>query len=133
MKALNSIILAAILLALNACESAENSSSDCDLNKQNCSVLYKGDKITFAFATKPIVAMMPTTLKITGLKGEFSNLRVKISGVNMNMGVIEAPLEKRADAYITNITISACVSQMRYKIELYADETPLNINAEFMM
>lgn len=132
-NAINFTAFCVILFALNACESAENLSENCDLNKQNCTVLFEGQKIEFAFSTKPIVAMMPSALKITGLKGDFGDLRVKISGVNMNMGVINLPLQRRGDAYFATITMSACVSQMTYKIELFDGETPLNINIEFEM
>ena len=130
------VVLSLLVLFLLACsdeKSAISSNSSCDLNKEDCAVLYKGEKVSFAFAIKPIPTMMPTTLKISGLKGEFKDLSVEIYGVNMNMGRIKGKLEKRGDSFFASITLSACVSQMHYKIELFEKGEPLGLSADFWL
>ena len=118
------LFLALFLVACGDEKSVANANGSCDLNKEDWVVLYKGKKISFAFAIKPIPTMMPTTPKISGLKGEFDDLSVEIYGVNMNMGRIKGKLEKKGDSFFASITLSACVSQMHYKIELFEKGVP---------
>lgn len=129
-KIINALL---IVFFLSACSDDTNLDSTCDLNKEDCAVLYKGEKISFSFAIKPIPTMTPTTLKIGGLKGEYKDLRVEIYGVNMDMGKIKSKLEKRGNSYTTNITLSACVSQMQYKIELFEQDKPLGLSIDFWL
>ena len=127
------LLLFAVILGFAACGNEANFSENCDLNKQDCAVNFKGQSVKFAFATKPIVAMMPTTLSVSGLSGDFEDLSVEIYGVNMNMGRVKAALQKRGDAYTASITMSACVSQMHYRIELFEKGKALGISADFFM
>ncbi len=132
-KIVNFCLLFAAIFAFFGCAEDASLSENCDLNKQDCAVNFRGQSVKFAFATKPIVAMMPTTLSISGLSGEFSDLSVEIYGVNMNMGRVKAALQKRGDAYTASITMSACVSQMHYRAELFSGGKPLGISADFLM
>ena len=127
------LLLFAVILSFAACGNEADFSENCDLNKQDCAVNFKGQSVKFAFATKPIVAMMPTTLSISGLSGDFEDLSVEIYGINMNMGRVKAALQKRGDAYTASITMSACVSQMHYRIELFEKGKALGISADFLM
>lgn len=125
--------LALFLVGCSDEKSVANANGSCDLNKEDCAVLYKGEKVSFAFAIKPIPTMMPTTLKISGLKGEYKDLSVEIYGVNMNMGRIKSKLEKKGDSFFASITLSACVSQMHYKIELFEKGVPLGLSVDFWL
>ena len=127
------LLLFAVILGFAACSDEVSVSQNCDLNKQDCAVNFKGQSVKFAFATKPIVAMMPTTLSVSGLSGDFEDLSVEIYGVNMNMGRVKAALQKRGDAYTASITMSACVSQMHYRIELFEKGKALGLSADFLM
>ncbi|ANE35570.1 hypothetical protein CIG11343_0491 [Campylobacter iguaniorum] len=104
----------------------------CDLNLDNCSVQVSGEPVTFAFSPKPLVAMVPTSLKIYGLKGEFKELKARIYGLNIDMGVIEVDLEKRSDIYMSNVVLSSCVvSLMQWRLELFEGKKPLGIHIDF--
>lgn len=129
-------LIVSLCLFLVACsdeKSGANLNGSCDLNQKACIVLYGDEKVSFDFAIKPIPTMMPTTLKISGLKGEYKDLSVEIYGVNMNMGHIKSKLEKRGSDYTTSITMSACVSQMHYKIELFEKGVPLGLSVDFWL
>ena len=127
------LLLSAVIFGFLACGDEVSVSENCDLNKQDCAVNFKGQSVKFAFSTKPVQAMMPTTLNISGLSGDFGDLRVEIYGVNMNMGRVKAALQKRNDGYTTSITMSACVSQMHYRIELFDGSEPLGLSVDFFM
>lgn len=136
MKKLMKKLLLVLMLFFLACsdeKSTQSVKNSCDLNKEDCVVLYKGEKVSFAFGIKPIPTMMPTTLTINGLKGEFEDLSVEIYGVNMNMGRIKSRFEKRGANYFASITLSACVSQMHYKIELFDRGEPLGLSVDFWL
>ena len=91
----------------------------CDMNEQHsCGVELRGKTVNFSLSPKPVYTMQPTLVRIEGLEG-FKNPSLEIRGINMDMGVIKADVEKRDNAYISNIVLSAClINIMRYRFEV---------------
>jgi len=91
----------------------------CDMNEQHsCGVEFRGKTVKFSLSPKPVYTMQPTLVRIEGLEG-FKNPSLEIRGINMDMGVIKADIEKRDNAYISNIVLSAClINIMRYRFEV---------------
>lgn len=91
----------------------------CDMNEQHsCGVKFRGKTVKFSLSPKPVYTMQPTLVRIEGLEG-FKNPSLEIRGINMDMGVIKADVEKRDNAYISNIVLSAClINIMRYRFEV---------------
>lgn len=91
----------------------------CDMNEQHsCGVEFRGKTVKFSLSPKPVYTMQPTLVRIEGLEG-FKNPSLEIRGINMDMGVIKADVEKRDSAYISNIVLSAClINIMRYRFEV---------------
>ena len=91
----------------------------CDMNAEHsCGVEFRGKTVKFSLSPKPVYTMQPTLVRIEGLEG-FKNPSLEIHGVNMDMGVIKAEVEKRDNAYISNIVLSAClINIMRYRFEV---------------
>lgn len=91
----------------------------CDMNEQHsCDVEFRGKTVKFSLSPKPVYTMQPTLVRIEGLEG-FKNPSLEIRGINMDMGVIKADVEKRDNAYISNIVLSAClINIMRYRFEV---------------
>lgn len=91
----------------------------CDMNEQHsCGVEFRGKTVKFSLSPKPVYTMQPTLVRIEGLEG-FKNPSLEIRGINMDMGVIKADVEKRDNAYISNIVLSAClINIMRYRFEV---------------
>lgn len=93
----------------------------CDMNSNfSCPVEFKGKKINFSLSPRPVFVMQPVSMWIEGLERlNLKNPGLEIHGVNMEMGVIKAKLEKRGDEYKADIVLSACViSMMRYRFEV---------------
>lgn len=106
------------------------SNLQCDLNKNDC--YDSSGKVSFSLTPRPVMAMVPTTLKINGLSGNFDNLNARLNGINMDMGEIRVDLEKRGDSYAGVMVISSCVvSAMQYKVELFDNDKKLNISTSF--
>lgn len=91
----------------------------CDMNEQHsCGVEFRGKTVKFSLSPKPVYTMQPTLVRIEGLEG-FKNPSLEIRGINMDMGVIKADVEKRDSTYISNIVLSAClINIMRYRFEV---------------
>ena len=91
----------------------------CDMNEQHsCGVEFRGKTVKFSLSPKPVYTMQPTLVRIEGLEG-FKNPSLEIRGINMDMGVIKADVEKRDNAYTSNIVLSAClINIMRYRFEV---------------
>ncbi|EAI3886499.1 hypothetical protein Q4Y15_000803 [Campylobacter fetus] len=104
----------------------------CDLNIEECDVDTKLGNVTFSFYPRPLVGMAPTTLKISGLPQNIKDPNVRIYGLNMEMGVISAPLTKQGSSYTANIVISLCViSRMEYRLEVLSGDKPLGVSIDF--
>ena len=91
----------------------------CDMNTEHsCGVEFRGKTVKFSLSPKPVYTMQPTIVRIEGLEG-FKNPSLEIHGVNMDMGVIKAEVEKRDNAYVSNVVLSAClINIMRYRFEV---------------
>ena len=91
----------------------------CDMNAEHsCGVEFRGKTVKFSLSPKPVYTMQPTLVRIEGLEG-FKNPSLEIRGINMDMGVIKADVEKRDTAYISKIVLSAClINIMRYRFEV---------------
>ncbi|WP_086302827.1 hypothetical protein [Campylobacter vicugnae] len=109
-----------------------DSNITCDLNTQNCNISYKGKEIGFSFYPRPLEAMVPLTLKVEELNGQYKNLNARIYGLNMDMGTIKANLENRGNLYIGTVVLSSCVVEvMNYRLELYDGDKQLGIYIDF--
>ncbi|AGZ81346.1 hypothetical protein [Campylobacter fetus] len=110
----------------------KEASISCDLNVEDCDIDTKLGNVTFSFYPRPLVGMAPTTLKISGLPQNIKDPNVRIYGLNMQMGVISAPLVKQGSSYSANIVISLCVvSRMEYRLEVLSGDKPLDVSIDF--
>lgn len=140
MKRLFALIFLAIFLLFAGCEESANSevnsdiNSTCDLNKKSCEIPYKGGNIVVSLNPKPIASMIPLTLTIDGLEGNFTELNAHFNGLNMDMGTIVARLERRGSAYVANVVISSCVVQeMLYRLELFDGKKAIGAHIDFVL
>lgn len=105
----------------------------CSLNLQSCDVTYKSEIINFDINPKPVRFMEKTTIHISGLKGKYKDLNIRIYGLNMNMGVIKAGLNKiDENNYEAIISLSSCLlTTMRYRAEVFDGEKSIGLFVDF--
>jgi len=109
---------------------SDDANLSCDLNKNPCEM----SGVKFSLNSYPIEAMKPFELRISGLKGEFEDLNLRIYGLNMDMGTILSHFEKKGEIYETRAVVSVCVvKRMLYRAEIYDGKKPLGIFADFEM
>ncbi|MDO5045478.1 hypothetical protein [Campylobacter sp.] len=94
---------------------------ECDMNANfSCPVKFKGKTVNFSLSPRPVYVMQPVSMWIEGLNElNFKEPSLEIHGVNMEMGVIKAKLEKRDNEYKADVVLSACIiALMRYRFEV---------------
>ena len=126
----NFFLILVILFGFVGCDKKEKKTQfdlSCYLNIEDCEVAYSGKKVLFSFSNKPVRAMIPNTLKISNLEGNFTSLNAKIKGVNMNMGTIKANFIKNGEIYKGELIFSSCYKDMLYEISFFDDKKPLNL------
>lgn len=129
-------ILIAILLVFGCSDSKKEANlqnGECDLNLQNCVVKFGEKSVEISLEPKPLRSMVPLSLRINGLDGEYKNLKAHIYGLNMDMGTIKADLIKKGGVYIGNIVVSSCVTTMKYRLELFESDKSLGISVDFVL
>lgn len=129
-------ILVAVFLLFGCSDSKKEvnlQNGECDLNLQNCVVKFGEKSVEISLEPKPLRSMVPLSLRINGLDGEYKNLKAHIYGLNMDMGTIKADLAKKGDIYTGNIVVSSCVTTMKYRLELFDGEKSLGISVDFVL
>lgn len=106
---------------------------ECDLMKKKCTKEFNSQQITFDLSPRPVEIMAETTITISGLDYDFYDAKLRIFGLNMDMGTIIASLEKKDNVYKTTVALSACLVEdvMRYRIEVYDGNEPTGLYMDF--
>ncbi|OCX43482.1 hypothetical protein A7X81_00815 [Campylobacter ornithocola] len=103
----------------------------CDLNIQECEYIFKNKKVLVNLNPKPIITLNELDLNITNL-GDFKKLNARVYGLNMYMGDIVPQFKKINNTYHAKLVLSSCtLDTMRFRIELFDDETPLDFYFDF--
>lgn len=104
----------------------------CDLNQKACEYEFAGRRVSVEFKTKPLRILDENKLVIKNL-GDMKDLNARIYALNMYMGEIIPKFKKLSqNDYEANIVISTCIlDTMRYRIEFFEGEKPLNFYFDF--
>lgn len=139
-KVLITLILLLIMLLggiflFNKKEQSIDLTSDltCHLGIQDCEFNYDNKKVKISITPKPLRAMVPTTVRVIGVKQNFKNLNVEIKGLNMNMGIIKTNFIKKGDDYEAILSFNACSTDMVYNMKFFDDNNPIGLEAKFVM
>ncbi|WP_139453175.1 hypothetical protein [Campylobacter armoricus] len=104
---------------------------ECDLNTQECTYNFKNKQVLVTLNPKPITALNELDLNISNL-GDYKKLNARVYGLNMYMGDIVPQFKKNNNTYYAKLVLSSCTLDiMRFRIELFDDETPLNFYFDF--
>lgn len=105
----------------------------CDLMKKKCTKEFNGQTVTFDMAPRPVEIMAETTISLAGLDYDFYDAKIRIFGLNMDMGTIIASLEEKDNVYTTKVALSACLVEdvMRYRIAVYDGNEPTGLYMDF--
>lgn len=106
---------------------------ECDLMKKKCSKGFNGQSVTFDMSPRPVEIMAETEISLSGLDYNFYDAKIRIFGLNMDMGTIIASLEKKDNVYKTKVALSACLVEdvMRYRIAVYDGNEPTGLYMDF--
>lgn len=106
---------------------------ECDLLKNQCIKKYDNQSIIFDMQPRPVEIMAETVISIAGLDYDFYDAKIRIFGMNMDMGTIIASLHKDGDKYTSRVALSACLVEdvMRYRIAVYDGNEPTGIYMDF--
>lgn len=106
---------------------------ECDLNLGACAINFNENEIKFELLPRPIYAMKPFKVKISGLNGlNLGALSLEAYGLNMDMGKIRANLEQINGELVADIVLSACVIDvMRYRFEILNNDKKTGIFIDF--
>lgn len=134
------VVLIFLALFFIACDDEKidenylNTSLKCSINKDICEKDFKGRKISFEIINRPIRFMEETKLIIKGLP-KYDNLNLKLYGLNMDMGVINAELIRLDNGdYESEFVVSTCLlSTMRYRLELFNNDKKIKLFIDFDM
>lgn len=104
----------------------------CSLNTSRCTLPYQDTHISIESSARPIKALQPTTLRISGLANLTDTLTLKIYGLNMEMGTTTLRATKEGESYQATFTPAICSLQtMRYRIALYDGARELGVFIDF--
>ncbi|MBZ7981842.1 hypothetical protein AVBRAN12640_04745 [Campylobacter sp. RM12640] len=134
------VVLMFLALFFIACDDEKidenylNTPLKCSINKDICEKDFKGRKISFEIINRPIRFMEETKLIIKGLP-KYDNLNLKLYGLNMDMGVINAELIRLDNGdYESEFVVSTCLlSTMRYRLELFNNDKKIKLFIDFDM
>ncbi|MBT0878137.1 MULTISPECIES: hypothetical protein [unclassified Campylobacter] len=134
------VVLIFLALFFIACDDEKidenylNTPLKCSINKDICEKDFKGRKISFEIINRPIRFMEETKLIIKGLP-KYDNLNLKLYGLNMDMGVINAELIRLDNGdYVSEFVVSTCLlSTMRYRLELFNNDKKIKLFIDFDM
>lgn len=134
------VVLIFLALFFIACDDEKidenylNTPLKCSINKDICEKDFKGRKISFEIINRPIRFMEETKLIIKGLP-KYDNLNLKLYGLNMDMGVINAELIRLNNGdYVSEFVVSTCLlSTMRYRLELFNNDKKIKLFIDFDM
>lgn len=134
------VVLIFLALFFIACDDEKidenylNTPLKCSINKDICEVSFKGKQVSFEILNRPIRFMEETKLIIKGLP-KYDNLNLKLYGLNMDMGVINAELIRLDNGdYESEFVVSTCLlSTMRYRLELFNNDKKIKLFIDFDM
>ncbi len=106
---------------------------ECDLFKTRCEKEFMGGKIIFDMQPRPVEIMAETTISLEGLNYDFNDPKIRIFGINMDMGTIIASLHKEGNRYTAKVALSACLVEdiMRYRLSVYDGNDSLGLFMDF--
>lgn len=103
----------------------------CSLNTRQCFVDIGGKRVGFEVSPRPISFMEPTRISISGL-GEYEDIKLRIYGLNMEMGTLIASATKEGEIYNAKVALNSCLLEtMRYRISVYNGNEALGIYMDF--
>ncbi|MDE7315297.1 MAG: hypothetical protein K2N11_06290 [Mucispirillum sp.] len=106
---------------------------ECNLMKKKCTKEFNGQTVTFDMSPRPVEIMAETIISLAGLDYDFYDAKIRIFGLNMDMGTIIASLEEKDNVYTTKVALSACLVEdvMRYRIAVYDGNEPTGLYMDF--
>ncbi len=108
----------------------------CDLAKTSCAIsVGTSNGVLVDMSPKPLEVMGKTTIAIKNLPKDIDDLKLRINGINMDMGTIIATPRLVDGVWLAEVALSMCVveSVMLYQISLYNGVESLNAFAEFSL
>ena len=96
----------------------------CNINQSTCALNSVNSDInaTLSIKPKPIKTMSETSFVFSGLS-KLKAPSVRIYGLNMDLGVVNAALLKNGAFYSANIMLAACTQKvMTYRLDVLDDE-----------
>lgn len=97
----------------------------CDLNTEACLARFdNGRSIRLALEPRPLTASRPLRLQVATAGIVPSSARAEFSGVGMNMGRLEIPLQTNGDGELfAKTTLPACIRrQMTWRVLITLDD-----------
>lgn len=105
----------------------------CNLLETPCKVSFDGSEVMFDINPRPISIMNESIITISNLSREIDDPKIRIYGLNMDMGVIITSLQKLDSTLQASVALSACLVEdvMRYRISVYNGNEELKLYADF--